>query len=339
MEHDLSSEQEPMSQEPAVQEPVVAGPEPVAVPEPAKEAKPACSKNIRGFIFGVVVTIIVAVVVFGTAVVYRQALTDAWVARAASVIPFPAAFVSGRPVWLSDFLFEYKGMQKYQSQASALTDEYNAAIRKQVLSGLERRTIVNRLALDQGVYLTKEVVDATQAELVPAGATPDQLAQDVDRLFGWDMEGFRAHLVRPVALEKMLNERVIADARLQAGPRKEINAALIRLQKGEAFADVAKTVNEQGMLPEDGAIGKVSLDSLPSTVAEAIKGLKDGEVTPVVEIAAQNDWAFYLIRLNGREEKDAQAVVDLSVIRVKKTTLDDVVSKALERARIWRIVS
>ncbi len=331
MEHDLLSPS---------QEPVLI-PEQAAVQETPLNVDSAVPKNTRLFFYGILATAAAVFIIGGTIAVYARAFSDEWAARVASVAPFPAAFVSGRPVWLGNFLFEYKGMRTYYNQnaSGALTEEDDASLRKNVLDALVRRVIVNRIALDESVYLTEEAVESAQAGMIPSDTPAEKLAEDVDRLFGWDVEAFRDHLVRPVALEKFLNERLIMDRYLQEGPRKQIDNAFVRLQRGEAFAEVAKSVNEAGSVPEDGAIGKVSVESLPSEVAAAINGLKDGEYSPIVEIGAQNDWAFYIIRMNGQEEKDAKLVVDLSVIRVKKMTLDDLVNQKLERAVIWRIVS
>ena len=111
---------------------------------------------------------------------YARAFSDEWAARVASVAPFPAAFVSGRPVWLGNFLFEYKGMRTYYNQnaSGALTEEDDASLRKNVLDALVRRVIVNRIALDESVYLTEEAVESAQAGMIPSDTPAEKLAED-----------------------------------------------------------------------------------------------------------------------------------------------------------------
>lgn len=332
MEHDVLPTFTPSA------EPLLGPPD--SVPE-LPPARLSSLKSVRLFLVGMIATVALGGVIFGTWAVYAFALTNPLVERIVSVVPFPAALVSGRPIRLSDFLFEYKSMRQYTSQNAtrALVEEDYAVLRKNVLDALVRRVIVNRIALDEGVYLTKEAVAGIEESMATVGNSPEQLGEDIEKLFGWDIEQFRDHIVRPAALEKMLNERIVSDAQFQDVSRNLVERALERLQKGEAFTDVAKDVNEPGILPDDGALGKISASSVPLNVSEALKDLKDGEFTPVVEIGTQNDWAFYIIRLNGRGEEDGKPVMDLSVIRVKKTTLDDLVNQRLEKAFIWRIVS
>lgn len=71
-----------------------------------------------------------------------------------------------------------------------------------------------------------------------------------------------------------------ADPATLAARQAVIESALARVRAGEAFDAVAREVSEDGNRAKGGEIGLRPASRLPDIFVEAIKGLKEGELTP-----------------------------------------------------------
>jgi peptidyl-prolyl cis-trans isomerase SurA len=71
-----------------------------------------------------------------------------------------------------------------------------------------------------------------------------------------------------------------ADPATLAARQAVIDSALARVRAGEAFDAVAREVSEDGNRAKGGEIGLRPASRLPDIFVEAIKGLKEGELTP-----------------------------------------------------------
>lgn len=93
-----------------------------------------------------------------------------------------------------------------------------------------------------------------------------------------------------------------ANASERARVMKAANDARARLLKGEDFGVVAKAVSEGPTAANGGDLGEVTTKGLLPELAQAIKNLPVGEISPVIE--TKN--GVHVVRVDGRRTKDAE---------------------------------
>lgn len=96
-----------------------------------------------------------------------------------------------------------------------------------------------------------------------------------------------------------------ASAEVVAQRKARAEAALARVQGGEAFDVVAKEISEDGNKAQGGVIGMRPMERLPDVFVEVARNLKPGEVSPTL---LRSGAGFHVIKLVGRQEGGAFTV-------------------------------
>jgi len=97
-----------------------------------------------------------------------------------------------------------------------------------------------------------------------------------------------------------------ASAETVAERRARADAALARVQAGEAFAQVARQVSEDGNRAAGGEIGMRPADRLPDLFVEAVRPLEPGAVSPVV---LRSGAGFHVLKLVERRDAGGLTIV------------------------------
>ncbi len=257
---------------------------------------------------------------------------DSPLARVAARLgPYPAAIVGWRIVFLADDLDVRAAQAAYAKAASAPPEGGS------VLDTLVRQQLVDAIGRRLGVRPDAAAVDASMRSMEDAAGGLEALQARIRSLYGWDASAFRSRVVAPAAYAARVEARVLADASAQAAPRAAAQAAAARLDAGEAFAGVARAVNDpRGLVPPDGDIGLRPASELPPSWVDAVSGLADGGHTGVLE---GKDQFTVLAVFSRARDPNSQLLLRLGVISVPKRTLDALVSSEQAHTFIWRFVS
>ena len=97
-----------------------------------------------------------------------------------------------------------------------------------------------------------------------------------------------------------------ADENKKLEIRAKIDEILKELNAGQSFETMAKNYSESSTAAEGGDLGQFELDSLSPQLQEAIKGIKSGEFTPVLE-TDQGYQIFFLqeiLKTSGKSLED-----------------------------------
>lgn len=113
------------------------------------------------------------------------------------------------------------------------------------------------------------------------------------------------------------------------------NEALAKARAGQSFAELAVAYSDSATNVDGGSLGWRSGAQLPSIVADAIPGLKVGDVTGVIRTPS----GFHIFKLNdkrgGEAEQELQSQVHARHILLKTTEIEDdnTVKQRLEKIR------
>jgi len=86
----------------------------------------------------------------------------------------------------------------------------------------------------------------------------------------------------------------VADAIEKRRVKEEIEAVLTKLKDGEPFENLVAAYSESPLASEGGDLGLFSLDKLSPTLREAVKDLKAGELTPVLD--TEHGYQIFLVQ-------------------------------------------
>jgi peptidyl-prolyl cis-trans isomerase SurA len=217
-------------------------------------------------------------------------------------------------------------------------------MRKQVLDALIEERVISTYARTSGAKVEEGEIDrAVQGTAAQNQLTVDQLRERL-RLDGTDMPRFRSNMRDMILVERVREREVVLRIRVPdaeidqfiakqvaaAGKETNINLAqvlvtvpeganeavvqqrqaraeqaLARIKAGESFDTVALQISEDGNKERGGAIGLRPASRLPDAFVEAVRGLKAGEVTPVL---LRSGAGFHVLKVLDRREPDASKV-------------------------------
>jgi len=159
----------------------------------------------------------------------------------ADMLPVPAARFAGKPILLRDYFHNVDSIRIYLASADAKNQGLARAMtnddRKQVLERLITERAVDELAASRRISVTDQEVDqAIQTEFNNTGKSNDQLAQFIRDTFGWSMDDFKIHLVRPILLERKIAASYASDH------NNDLNAVQTYLQDRLSKKDVVRYI-------------------------------------------------------------------------------------------------
>ncbi len=221
----------------------------------------------------------------------------------------------------------------------------NESLRQQIVDALIDDRVQVTYARDSGVRVDEGEVDRAIANVAVQNQVSLQQLKDRLRAEGIDYGRFRDNLRDQIAVERIREREVVAriqipdrdvDAlvdqqRAAAGLSTQYNiaqilvtvpegatdavvaerraradAALARVQGGEAFAQVARQVSEDSNRAAGGEIGMRPADRLPDPFVEAVRQLEPGAVSPTV---LRSGAGFHVLKLVDRRDAGGLTIV------------------------------
>ncbi|MEE8541235.1 MAG: peptidylprolyl isomerase [Desulfobacterales bacterium] len=113
------------------------------------------------------------------------------------------------------------------------------------------------------------------------------------------------------------------------GIRQKMELVLERLKKGQSFETLAKTYSESPFAAEGGDLGLFNADQLSLQIQEALKGLKVGEYTSILD-TEQGYQIFFIENIVSAQGKSLKEATPEIQEKVYKTIVDQKFQKWLE---------
>lgn len=174
------------------------------LPTPA----PASARFSVLLFLALVVSAIVVLISGSAAWVYGRRGHDLLARALVTVVPLPATFVDGRPVWLRDVFAETNGFlawsQKRPTVTATTPPDWNTVAADVLLRKIETAKLQS-LARERGIVVTEAEVDAEYAKKT---SEVDAMRKEL----GWSEKEFRQEVVAVYLLEQKLRQTLGSDA-------------------------------------------------------------------------------------------------------------------------------
>ena len=239
-----------------------------------------------------VTTLFRATALFGCALILAACQQKpAAPAAAADPSAAPVAIVDGKEI--SRGLFDFYVKAASGKEASTLTAEQ----RQEVLDALTRAYVINGQAVKDGLDKDKEI--ATQLDLVRM----EILQRAVQSRYLKDKTPTEAELRAEYDTQvAQMSRSEYRASHILVQTEAFANELLAKIKAGAKFADVAKANSLDASKERGGDLGWFAPQSMVKPFADAVMGLKKGDVTskPV-----QTQYGWHIIRLEDTRETQA----------------------------------
>jgi hypothetical protein len=127
----------------------------------------------------------------------------------ANVVYIPVARIGDTAIPLSRYYKDIDSLKTYLSSESAKASggnrELTDADRNQAVERLIEEAAIEEMAAAKKVTLQDEEIESSiDAQFVGASSTRQDLEKEIMSSYGWSMQDFRDHIVRPILLERKL---------------------------------------------------------------------------------------------------------------------------------------
>jgi hypothetical protein len=181
--------------------------------------------------------------------------------------------------------------------------------------------VIQMLADERHISIPQNVVnEAVTKKIATIGNNSDDVAKQLDRLYGWTMSDFETKIVQPEMYRDALSKAYEQNTDTSSHAKKIMESAASELKQGTPFEEVAKKYSEGQTARDGGELGWIATSTLTPEIASAIKDQKINRVTGDITESALG---FHIVMVEERKQENNQEVVRLKQIFAKKATFDD----------------
>lgn len=249
---------------------------------------------------------------------------DTWIEKASTVLPLPAATVNNQFISLHEFYQQVSYLKHFNTQVSDSLSEdakTESALRKKVLSNLVESEAIEQEAVKNGVKVTKADVEKAFESAASANGGNEEIKKVLQKYYGMTVDQFKG-LIKTQLYSEKVQEKLLTQVHIKhilLTDEAKANEALSRIQKGESFEDVAKSVSEDSNSKEDGGdLGWLSRDDLKDNISAdfetAVMKLKKGETSAVIK----TKYGYHIVKIVEKKGKVDKSYADWKTELVKK---------------------
>jgi len=263
---------------------------------------------------------------------YSEGWQNNFVDSIYKVAPYPAASV-GYNHWitLNEFNENVKAMRRFLESKEASYGGGNfdfstpeglkrlSIIKKNILDQLIEDKIVEIIARDQGINVSKgELADTTQKVLSQEGKESDNVTE-LNYLYGWGPDDFGENVIRNMMFRERLEDKLNQSGELTKEIKSRVDLISQKLASGEDFSELAKTYSDSPSKQYGGLLPVFSRDEATSEITSAAFRLNVGEISQPIESAS--GWSF--IKVERKFQEDGKDKIEIRNILINKLTFKD----------------
>lgn len=249
-------------------------------------------RRIITITFSIVVTAIIAFMVYCGLALYKFYQYNTFLYRATQVVPFPIAKTGGNYVDYENYLFELRHYVHYYQTQQQLNFNGNAQqqllqFRKQALNDVINDSYIKMLARQNGVSVSGKEVNDRIAEVRAQnrlGSNNKVFTEVLKDYWGWSLDDFKRSLKNQILAEKV-------DAKLDTQANQKAQHVLAEIGKGADFTALAKKFSDDPAAKSNGGDYGIAITkdnpNIPPQVTEELFNLKPGQTSGIIDAGSK----------------------------------------------------
>ncbi len=259
--------------------------------------------------------------------------------KTASFVHLPVLAVNARPVAYGNFQDDVKTLTHYYEKQSDLNPTLfpmppQSTIEAVVLTKLVKDVMTEQLARREGVSVTSADIDAEYSKVQEQSGNPEGIEANIKELYDWDIPTFKEKVIRPYLIRSKIQEKLSANADLNAEAKTLSEAVLARVKNGtESFEEIAKQFSQDESTGSNGGdLGFFGPGEMVEPFEQAVAALEPGEVSDIV----QTEFGYHIIKLIEKsDDSDGNPSYHAAHILIKTKTVDSYLSDELGKGSVW----
>jgi len=257
-----------------------------------EELRSASSGAIKGILLGVgvaIVLLLIGLVALFTVGVYRLGWDGPMVKSVLKVVPLPVAMVNGESLRYAELVEDAATLQRFfDQQVSDGADPSSVPSDQEIIQNAFDRlvysTVMRQEADKYDLEVSKEDVKAEYGQLVVQMDGEDKVIEELDRLYGWSPEKFKAKILVPYLLQKKLGQVVSAGSDEAVTRRQTAEDVLAQLRDGADFSELAKQYSDDTVSGANGGdLDWFSRGMMVGPFEDTAFSLEPGVVSDLIE--------------------------------------------------------
>jgi foldase protein PrsA len=259
-------------------------------------------------------------------------------------IPYPAVSIGSDFISINRLAFELVSVKYfYENQDfsklgmridfSTAEGEKRLKIKeKNILNKLIDDSIIEAEAKKRNINITSDIIDQEVDRKLKEYGSDDFLKENLQKLYGWNMEDFKANIVKP----DLYRERLAISIRKNDLPfvasRNKIASAQDDLAGGMSFLDAVKKYSEGESAKNNGELGWFTINQMIPEVSLAVLNQNKGYQSGIIESSI----GYHIVRIEDKKNENGEDMLKLSQIFVRTQPFSEWL---LEKKKDYRIIN
>ena len=259
------------------------------------------NKNMKMFLTGLVIIVVVALVISAVVGVYRvyaKAATDNFSLVTAKVLRLPIMKVNGVSVLYSNYADDMGAIQKLvafdqasQGNTAGLTQEQMS---DQVLWRLANNVLVKEAAAKYGVKVEIKDVEDLKANLLTQFKDESEIEKEIQQRYGWTYTQYEEKVIKNFILQQKIADKIQGDQKAREDIRNKALVVLNEIKEGKDFSEEAKIYGEDGTKDSGGDLGWFGKGDMVPEFENAVYALNAGEST---QDLIETQYGYHIIKV------------------------------------------
>lgn len=238
------------------------------------------------------------------------------------VLHMSVAEINGDDVSYNDYVEDLKTLNKfYTNPPEGVTAPTDQEISDQVLSRLLANKLINKIAEEYDVEVTKEEIAEFKNSLVSQFASEDEARKELETRYGWTLEKYLERVGEPILLEQKLQtafidkevdqndefaiEEVSASHILfmedenttKEQAKAQAEEVLQKIKDGADFAEMAKQYGSDSTKDEGGSLGWFTKGAMVAEFEDAVFAMQPGQLSDKL---VETSFGYHIIKMDGK---------------------------------------
>jgi parvulin-like peptidyl-prolyl isomerase len=307
----------------------------------SKERKEAIQKWFRKYAVATIAAFVFSFLVVTLLFFYLGNREQASVKNITQALPYPIVWVGGEWISERELASNMKSVRRfYENQDFAslglrvdfTTEEGKKRLQvreREVLNKMLEDKAFVRIAEKKGIRVTEEEVKQDIKNRLDTYGTGEEVARNLDRLYGFSVQDFAERVVMPALYQAKL-EAVYKKETSQTEQKSKIEEAERTLGQGTTFEEVAKKYSEGGTRENGGSLGWFQLTDLAPELQDLVKGSLVGKVSGI----AESSLGFHIIRVDEVKNDKEVVLYRLAQVFVRKDSFSNWLTREMQALSI-----